>query len=154
MSVTPSFWLWRETYFFNFLYYRCRQLSHPEISDYFGWLKNAYRGEIWVRQRERLDFLRAECQDQGIKLRVAVFPFLQNLGANYPFREAHAALDEYWRERGVPAIDLLPVIEAHAGEGMMVHRFEAHPSRRAHALAAEAIWNGLVRDLAEELRSP
>jgi hypothetical protein len=150
----PSFWLWRETYFFNFLYYRWRQRSHPELSDYFSWLKDAYRGELWERERHRLDLYRATCQDQGTKLGVALFPFLHELGAGYSFREAHEALGEYWKERGVPVIDLLPVMESHADEGLMVNRFDAHPNARAHALAAEAIWDGVLRQIVDELRAP
>lgn len=153
-SIQPSFWLWQKTYLFNFLYYRAQQFWHPELSNYFAWLKDAYRGETWEAQRLQLDILRSRCQERGIKLCVAVFPFLHNLGADYPFREAHQALDEYWSEHGVPAVDLLTVMEAHASEGLVVSRFDAHPNVRGHALAAEAIWDGVVRTLVDELRSP
>lgn len=149
----PSFWLWRETYLFNFLYYRYRQFSRPELQSYFVWLKDSYAGEPWRAQRDRLDKLRRDAADRGVALGVAVFPFLQNLGPDYPFRSAHEVVDAYWREHNVPQVDLLSTMEAHRAERLTVNRFDAHPSERAHALAADAIWDGVLEELAQQLRS-
>jgi hypothetical protein len=46
----------------------------------------------------------------------------------------------------VPVLDLRPVLESHAGEGLTVNRFDAHPNERAHALAAAAIERELLDD--------
>ena len=142
----PSHWLFRRTYFPNFLYYRYRQFSRPEVRGYFEWLAEAYRGPVWNEQVKQLDELRHWCSDSETPLLVALFPFLTNLGPEYPFEEAHRKLRDYFARHQVPCLDLLETFRAHRNERLVVNRFDAHPNERAHALAAEAIWDNLLED--------
>ena len=97
--------------------------------------------------RRKLDELREFCKERRIDLRVAIFPFLHNLGPDYPFDAAHERIADFCRQTGVPCLDLKPVLLPHIAEGLTVNRFDAHPNERAHALAAAAIEKDLLADL-------
>ena len=146
----PPNWLCRESFVANFLYYRSTQLRRPEVSNYFEWLTEAYGGEVWDQQVKRLDELHRWAKKNDATLLVAVFPFLHRLGADYAFADAHRVLDDYWSSRSIDHLDLLPIFQAHSEETLTVNRFDAHPNERAHALAADAIWERLLRPRVEE----
>jgi len=146
----PSNWVLSECYLPNFLYYRTAQFSRPEVRSYFDWLTAAYEGEEWERQQAQLDELRGWCDRHEVQLLVVEFPFLHLLGDNYKFKEVHQTLDDYWRSHSVPVLDLLDVLQPHVAEGLTVNRFDGHPNERAHALAAEAIWEELLKDRVTE----
>jgi hypothetical protein len=110
-------------------------------------LPESYRGTPWQGMRAKLDEFRRFCQRRNIELRIVIFPFLHNLGNDYVFDVAHERIREYCREANLPCLDLKPVLLPHAGEGLTVNRFDAHPNERAHALAAEAIEKDLLEDL-------
>jgi hypothetical protein len=150
----PQNWLVRESYLLNFLYYRFNQFSRPEISRYFHWIGYVYEGEMWREQQYRFDQLRSRCLRRGADLMVVTFPFLYDLGPEYEFSKAHQTLDEYWRERNIPHLDLLETFRSHRAEGLLVNRFDSHPNERAHALAANAIWHALLEPKLVNSESP
>jgi hypothetical protein len=53
----------------------------------------------------------------------------------------------FCKSERIPVLDLEPTFRTHAGENLVVSRFDAHPNERAHAIAAEAIETGLLSDL-------
>jgi hypothetical protein len=148
-STQPSkpFFLCSKTYFLNWLYFRFKQVAQPQVRGYYDRLKDAYDSEAWEPFRRHLDRLDATCRAHHAELRVAIFPFLHNLGSDYPFVGAHHKIDEYCREKEMPVLDLEPVFREHAGERLTVNAFDAHPNEGAHAIAAEAISNSLLNDL-------
>src|SRR5262249_37076612 len=119
----PQFFLFRETYFLNMLYFRVQQARLPQVRNYFAEVADSYRGAPWNGMRRKLDELREICRDHGIDLRIAIFPFLHNLGPDYPFDEAHTKIADYCRETGVPCLDLKPVLLPHVQERLTVNRF-------------------------------
>jgi lysophospholipase L1-like esterase len=143
----PKFFLFRDTYFLNMLYFRIQQANLPLVRNYYSELAESYRSDPWDRMCRKLDELWEICKEQKIDLRIAIFPFLHNLGPEYPFDAAHERIAEYCRKTGVLCLDLKPALLPHIGEGLTVNRFDAHPNERAHALAAEAIEQGLLADL-------
>lgn len=145
----PRFFLFRDTYFFNLLYFRVWQSTIPEVRDYFSFVKASYDGEPWLRMRRKLDDLFRLCQLHETDLRIVVFPFLHNAGADYPFRRAHKQILDFCNETSIPALDLEPVLRPHVQEGLTVGPFDAHPNERAHRLAAEAITQRLLADCLE-----
>ena len=144
----PSNYFCREFHLPNFLYYRWRQFGRPEVQGYFGWLKKGYEPPLWDKQRERLDRIVSWCAERKVKLVVAIFPFMAGLGDDYAFAAAHRRLDAYFKEKNVPCCDLLPVYREHRGERLVVNRYDAHPNERAHALAADAIWDLVLKSAA------
>jgi hypothetical protein len=146
--------LLNDTYFFNLLYFRSQQATVPGVRDYYSHVEESYRGIAWKRMFGKLMALSQECRDAGMDFRVVVFPFLHNLGPEYPFREAHGLIVEACRREHIPCLDLLPMLEPHARERLTVNIFDAHPNERAHNLAAEAISAQLLGDLVDGASSP
>lgn len=142
--LKPRFFLFRETYFYNLLYIRLRLLQRPEVRNYYGYLQASYEGESWRRFRRKLLELDGLCRRNGIELRIVIFPFLHNLGPDYPFREAHRKLRDLCREQEIRCLDLEPILSDHADEGLTVNPFDAHPNERAHEVAARAIREHLL----------
>jgi hypothetical protein len=139
----PRFFLWRETYFYNWLYVRVRGMLSANQGDYYGYLAEAYTGEPWRPFTAKLDHLQDQCAAGGIELRVVIFPFLNGLGEGDPFAPAYDRLLAHCQQTKLPCLDLRPALLPHVGEGLMVSRFDAHPNERAHQIAAEAIFTDL-----------
>jgi hypothetical protein len=146
-SWVSGLFVLRHTYFLNLLYNRIRQAGSAKIGGYYSLLKECYAGPAWDRMRAKLEDIRQLCERNDIDLKIVVFPFLHDLGPDYPFGEAHRRITDYCRKAGVSVLDLRPVLEPHVAEGLTVNRFDAHPNERAHALAALAIEATLLEDL-------
>ena len=86
------------------------------------------------------------CRSHNTELRVVIFPFLHNLGPNYPFREVHQKVSQELAKAGILTQDLEPVLSPHFDKGLAVNRFDAHPNELAHKLAAEAMLKLILRD--------
>jgi hypothetical protein len=137
-----------DTYFFNLLWFRFKLAMKPQVRNYYDDLAEAYKeGKPLNRFLYSFDKLRATCAGHQVELRVAIFPFLHNLGPDYPFAAAHQTLVDYCREQEIPVLDLTAVLELHLSEGLTVNVFDAHPNERAHQLAAETLERELLPDL-------
>jgi hypothetical protein len=143
----PKNFFCRTFYLPNFLYYRVNHFRRPEVRGYFRWLKDGYSGRIWGRQRARLESVKQWCDERNAKLVVAIFPFMANLHDD-AFESAHRTLTDEFKAMGVRSLDLLPVYRDSGGESLVVGAFDAHPNEAAHAIAADEIWNGLLKDAA------
>jgi len=111
-------------------------------------------GEPWQLMKQKLLDVKDLCRRHESDFRVVVFPFLHNLGPEYPFRHAHRLIDDFCRRADIPVLDLEPVLAAHVRDGLMVSRFDAHPNERAQALVAEAILRDLLADLISQATVP
>jgi hypothetical protein len=152
MFQKPPAWLSqqffiRDTYFLNLLYHRLQLALSQDAGAYFPLLVESYAGPAWTRMRAKFEDIRRLCAANGYDLRIVIFPFLHDLGPNYPFTAAHRQIADYCQDAKLPVLDLQPVLEPHVAEGLTVNRFDAHPNARAHALAAEAIERNLLGDL-------
>ena len=144
----PTFPLFRDTYFFNLLYYRTRLFSIPDVRNYYSFVAKFYSGQPWEKMTKVLTEIDELCRENRADFRIVIFPFLHNLGPDYEFLQAHRLIVEYCREQGIPVLDLSPVLTPHVSEGLSVNRFDNHPNERAHELAADAILNQLLGDIA------
>jgi len=135
---TPGF-LVQNSYLINTLYYRWKASHDPGIANYYDFVLENYEGAVWEKQVRRLRALRDLVDSQGARLLVVTFPFVRDLGPDYPYRSVHARLDDAWRDLNVPHLDLLHVFEAFPDAELVVNRYDAHPNERAHAIAAESI---------------
>lgn len=138
-------WLAANSYFINTLACRLEARRDPALRGYFDFVKEAYRGEPWQELQRRLAMLRDLVQAKGGRLLVVTFPFFHALGPGYEWKPVHDQLDAFWRELGVPHLDLLAVYEGRSAAELTVNRFDAHPNELAHMMAAEAILRFLSR---------
>lgn len=138
---------WRKSYFLDMIYWRIVSATDPHISDYYGFVRAAYNGPIWEEQKARLRRLVEVARANNVKLLVVTFPFLQALGRDYEYRDVHRKLDAFWREQGVPNLDLLSVFEAYKPKDLVIGKFDAHPNEFAHEKAALAIGGFLDENM-------
>jgi hypothetical protein len=142
----PKFFLFRDTYLFNWLYFRFLQFR-ARNNTYFDRLAKAYETPAWDGLRIKLSQLHRECKEGHADFRMVIFPFLHDLNGPDSFHEARARLAAFCKSEKIPLLDLDPIFRQHAGENLMVSRFDAHPNERAHAIAAEAMEQHLLSDL-------
>lgn len=139
----PENFLISKTYFLNWLYFRLVQVQNRGAKDYFPHLVRSYEGRPWDGFRSKLLKIRDECRRHGAEFDVVVFPFLTELGPNYPFHNAHLRIAEFCEQNGIRCLDLEPELTKLAGTPLTVNAFDAHPNETAHAVAARAILHGL-----------
>ncbi|HEV3304726.1 MAG TPA: SGNH/GDSL hydrolase family protein [Planctomycetaceae bacterium] len=152
-SSEPTFFLFRDTYLLNWLYFRLVAFRNSGAQSYYENLRRSYESEPWQRVQGLLANVHRQCVDQGVDFRMVIFPFVSAVGESYPFREAHARIVEFCKAEKIPVLDLEPVFRTHAGEDLVVSRFDAHPNERAHAIAAQAIEDQLLDDFFQPTQS-
>lgn len=143
-------WLLRHSYFLDLLYNRYRLAREPLAKDYYEFVREGYRGDVWEKQKERLAALNKTARTNGGKLLVVTFPFLHKLGADYEYQFAHEELQRCWAELGVPHLDLLPAFTNLPPAKLVVNRNDPHPNEAAHQIAAEKIEAFLKANLPVE----
>ena len=132
-------WWFRYSYFLNTLYFLNERRNNPSMKDYFSFIKEGYQGDKWQEQKERLKRFHEIIKANGGKLRVVTFPFMQNMGNDYDYSEAHKALNAFWAEQSVPHLDLLPAFLKFSGKDLVVNPHDPHPNEKAHEVAAVEI---------------
>lgn len=143
----PQPFLIRHTYFLNWLCFRTMQATGPRAGRYFSHLVDSYETQPWDDLAAKLRQLHENCAAHHVDFRMVIFPFLHDLGPDYPFRSAHAKLVQFCQSEGIPVLDLEPILTPHVDEGLKVNPFDSHPNERAHKLAADAIEHQLLQDL-------
>jgi hypothetical protein len=142
----PQFFLFRDTYLLNWLYFRFLQFRGRN-NRYFDKLAASYQTEAWDGLRAKVSQLHRECKEGHADFRLVIFPFLHDLSGEDSFKAARTRLADFCKSEKIPFLDLDPVFRQHAGENLMVSRFDAHPNERANAIAAEAMEKDLLADL-------
>ena len=85
-------------------------------------------------------------RNNGCEFRVVIFPILAQFGMTTTPSPRHIEqIVESCRENNIAVEDLLPVMQKHSAEGLIVSRFDAHPNERANKLAADAIFEWLTK---------
>lgn len=148
-SPSPGF-LVSNSYLFDTINARLRMAREPGVSDYYSFVRDAYEGSVWDRQKDRLTNFRDTVAANGGTFYVVTFPFLHALGDDYAYRDIHKKLNSLWLDLDVPHLDLLRVFEGMDAEDLVVSSRDAHPNESAHALAAREISTFLVEQIESE----
>jgi hypothetical protein len=138
-----DFFLFRDTYFFNLLYFRIQQARQPQVRSYYDFVREYYDGEPWQLMQEKILEIRRLCRDNECEFRLVIFPFLHNLGDDNSFAAVHDQVVTFCEDSDIPVLDLLPEFESHAKERLVVSRFDAHPNELANWYAANEIYKWL-----------
>lgn len=109
--------------------------------------RDAYLGPPWQGEAYNLALLAREVRERGGRLAVVTFPWMQLLLVGDAVDPMHEVLGRFWREQGVPHLDLLPEFQDLPAAELVVNARDTHPNARAHAIAAEAILRFLERDV-------
>jgi hypothetical protein len=88
---------------------------------------------------------------RGVRVHVAMFPFLAGLDGEYPFAEEAGRMAAVCADAGLPFTDLLPALQGYRPIDLQAHAHDRHPNGLANGLAAarlaEAIGPGVAEDL-------
>ena len=139
IAAQERFGIFDSSYLLDMAYYRVAIARLLGAGDYFSFVGEAYQGTMWEQQKQRLRDLRKAVEDQGGRLSVVTWPFLNALDSDYAHTTIHDTLAAFWQEEGVQHLDLLPHLRDHAPEGLVVNSADAHPNERANELAAEVL---------------
>lgn len=141
-SPKPGFFF-QYSYVLNTIHGRLKAASEPQLADYYQFVQDGYKGELWEQQKTRLTELHNHVKSQEWSLLVVTFPFVHAMQQPYPYQDLHDQLAEFWDQQQVPHLDLLSTFEDLKPQDLVVSRRDAHPNERAHSLAAMAITDFL-----------
>jgi len=129
------------------LFHRVWARRLPIVRNYCDWLWDGYMNpEVWRKQAATLEELITLCRDRRVTLRVALFPFIKSWGERFDPPRVQSLLKEFFESRGVATVDLLPAIDGHDADSLVVNSYDPHPNERANALFADAIWKAFYAD--------
>ena len=143
-------WLCQNSYFVNLFYHRWQLRRNSYMRNYYDEVEAAYQGPLWEIEKIGLLAFGNMTQIRGGRLLVVTFPYMD---VPMRFKSAHEQLDRYWKEQGVPHLDLLATFSNLPPEKLVVNPHDAHPNEHAHALAADAIDAFLKREIADQSES-
>jgi hypothetical protein len=137
-------WLCQHSYFVNLFYHRWQLRQNAYMQKYFDEVEAAYQGRLWEVEKIGLLAFSNMTRIRGGRLLVVTFPYMD---AALRFKSAHDRLGQYWKEKGVPHLDLLATFSNLPPARLVVNAHDSHPNEYAHALAAEAIDEFLKREI-------
>jgi len=140
-------WLCQNSYFVNLFYHRWQLRRNSYMRNYYDEVEAAYKGPLWEIEKIGLLAFANMTQIRGGRLLVVTFPYMD---VPLRFKSAHEQLDRYWKEQGVPHLDLLATFSNLPPAKLMVNPHDSHPNEYANGLAAEAIDEFLKRHISDE----
>jgi len=131
----------------DYLYRRIYLPRVPSVRGYHDWLARGYATEsVWRAQQRQLHAIGELCRERGVKLTVALFPFIMVSGEGLNCEALNRLLGRFLATNHIDALDLAPVIGGVPPSELVVNAADAHPNERAHRMFAEAIWSALYAD--------
>lgn len=100
----------------------------------------------WQNSRLALAHSANLARDRKFKLALVVWPDFFELDGDYPFEAVHRLLTQTGAELGIPTLDLLPNFRGLDCAKLWVHPTDHHPNDQAHAIAAAAVEQFLIRE--------
>ena len=96
--------------------------------------------EIWLKHLISLKELFDYNQKRNIKTVVAIFPFLNQIGPDYPGYEITARITKFLDENQIPYVDLTSAYSEYPAKNLIANPHDLHPSELAHKVAAEKLF--------------
>ncbi len=103
----------------------------------------------WTALQARLRAFAADCGRRRAQAHVVFIPSLANL-REYAWRDRHKALAELATANGVILHDLLPTLDEHSGEPLIVSIENPYPSVEAHRRIGEFLAKDLASSIVAE----
>ena len=145
-------WICQNSYFVNLFYHRWQLRRNSYLAKYFDEVEAAYKGQLWEIEKIGLGAFQNLTRMRGGQLLLVVtFPYMDQA---MRFKPVHEQLDRYWKENGVPHLDLLATFSNLPPAKLVANPHDAHPNEYAHQLAAQAIDDFLKREINQRTESP
>lgn len=132
------------SYFFDYAYWRLA----ARYEKTFGELRNAdiaaYKDkELFEGHKTSVKSFIKQLKDENKKVVVIVFPFMYFL-PNYPAKDIHLIMGNFFRENGIEPIDLLDDLKDKSSKDLIVSRFDYHPNVGVQELAAQRLYDKIL----------
>ena len=136
------------SYLLDMLYYRIyAPLTMRRVYGYWDGLAEGFADpEIWRIHRQQLGEIVLACRAHGVRLRVALLPFIKTRGDKWDARAVHDRVASFFVANQVEVVDLLPVIAGRDPSSLVVSGGDGHPNEAANRLFADAVWLAFYAD--------
>lgn len=136
----------RGSYALDFLWWRIRLQTDPAARRYPEVVRDAYDGATWTAQQQRLLAIRDAVHAGGARFAVVTLPLFDAAKQTLP-DALYARIDHFWRDAGVPHLDLSPRFAGRDPATLVASRWDEHPNAATHGEIAEAILHFLRDEL-------
>ncbi len=131
----------------EYLHRRVQLPRAPTVRGYHDWLADGFAdADIRRRHQLQLEAIMRHCREQGVTLRVVLFPFLRVSGNKFDAESVHDSLRRFFETGDVNVLDLLTTLAGANSADLMVNSHDAHPNEQANELFADAIWQAFYTD--------
>jgi hypothetical protein len=127
-------WLLRPSFFLEYMVANVQLKANRNPRRFF---RQAYQSEAALNHHfSDLNQLIRFCKQYNIKLAVVLFPFLSKMEDSSIYLPT---MQQYFKEQGVPTINLYHLLQQLPEHERIVHAKNHHPSEKAHAITAQTI---------------
>lgn len=132
------------SYFYYFLETRYNRLLERlkwkmNYKEYMLDLYSDKSKDEWLAFDKNIQYLTDETRKRNIKLVICVFPIVADWKES-PFKKMHKRIDDYFPQKGILAMDLLPYYEKIDYKKLLFSDYDSHPNELGHKIAAEEIY--------------
>ena len=136
----------RGSYALDFAWWRIQLRTNPAVGGYHDAVRDAYQGETWAAQQQRLLAIRDSVHAAGARFAVVTLPLFD--AADQAWQGAmYARIDRFWSDAGVPHLDLGPRFAGRDPATLVASRWDEHPNAATHAEIADAMLDFLREEL-------
>lgn len=108
------------------------QFKKELVSSYLGSFEEQ---KAWRVQKAALSRISAQCKKNYIPFHLIIFPLLYNL-RDYEFHDVEERIKEFAANQGIPVFSLTPGFEGEDARSLWVSRYDQHPNKKGHSIAA------------------
>jgi hypothetical protein len=146
--LLPQFgWLERNSYAFNFLYWRLHRLvlAQKDVPDRrWEWYLSVYNHpDSWWLHQQQLQAIHDGTKAEEIELLVVVFPSMDHTQESLVVTER---VIDFFHQRGTPVLDVSEIIQDIPQRDRMASAVDAHPSELIHQRVAHALYDILLAE--------
>lgn len=120
-----------------------REAGKSAVAGTLGRYKEDFAG--WTYTKQALAEMASVARQNELPIVIAVYPELVNF-KDYPFKEVHSKILGITGYLGFHTLDLFPPFEGLDAKSLMVAPYDGHPNAKAHAIAAKAIFEYLIKE--------
>lgn len=120
-----------------------REAGASAVTGILGRYKEDFTG--WAYAKQALAEMVSVARRNGLPIVIAVYPEIVNFN-DYPFKEVHSKILRIAGSLGFHTLDLFPSFEGLDAKSLMATPYDGHPNAKAHAIAAKAIFEYLIKE--------
>lgn len=135
-----------KSFFFDYVYWRLSSRYQKTIQELRTADVAQYHNEpVLAKHKEDISNFIKSLKTDNTKIVVVFFPSLYLLSSDYPARDIHYMMIDYFKQNEVDAtIDLLPDLIERDKKTLIASRFDTHPNEFVHDLAAQRIFEKVL----------